>query len=227
MRFLLFVPGSDHKGTPQEVLASVGLGEIAHGVDTRPVNAGPNETGGGLLFGWLSATQSQFDVFPERQKWLPSLADGDRKSGAYWVGLWNNDPPTENDLRRPDHRRGRQILLGNDESWSIPTPDTLDRYPQPNPDNDGIVWMVDEQFNWLTTDLDKRRATGVVTGEQEGKKTQTFIFDDETDFLFLCRLLQVNYRITPEVVMHLRLWSEDAIRRTVAGLFGMSLTTEL
>ena len=69
MRFLLFVPGSDHKGTPQEVLASVGLGEIAHGVDTRPVNAGPNETGGGLLFGWLSATQSQFDVFPERQKW--------------------------------------------------------------------------------------------------------------------------------------------------------------
>lgn len=220
MRFLLYVPGTSHDGSPHDILSSVGLGEIAQGVDTRVVDDGP--IGTGLLFGWLSSTQNQFDFFPDRQTWSPASTQWGGELGRYWVGIWNDDPPTETDLRRPDHRAGVQIELGNNESWSIPTPNTLERYPRF--DDDGkLFWACDEQFNWLTTDLEKRKASGLITREENGKTITSFVYDDESDFEFMCRLLQINYRVTPEVVAQMNLLSETAIRNIIAGLFGMTL----
>jgi len=213
MRFLVNIPG-DHEGSPQDIMESVGLGEIARGMDAQKQQAGP--AGHGINLGWLDSVQSDMRYLPDQQTWLPSL-----KPKAYWIGIWNDSAPTEEDLRRPDHRTGVQIGLNNGESWTVPTPDTLERFPQPDPERPGqIMWSVDEQFNWLVTDLNKIVAERVT---QDGEN-QLLVFDKEQDFDFFCRLLQVNYRITPEVIMHLRLMSDvfvsDLMRALVRNRIG-------
>lgn len=221
MRPLLYIPKTAKDQQPREHMADVGLEEIAAGLDVRQVAEGPDNTGG-LLFGWLSPTQSQFDHFPNKQTWVPSAKRGDLPSGAYWIGMWDDSPPTEEDLRRPDHRPGAQVVLGNGESWAVPTPNSPERFPQLNADGT-LTWVVDERYNWLVTDLDKRKSTGALTTEVNGKEHVSFIFDDEADFWFLARVLQINYRVTPEVVAHMRLLTQDTIRAMVAGMLGMTL----
>ena len=218
MRFLIHIPTKAGEKAPPapELFRSVGLPEsLAQGVDVMP-KEGPG--GPGLMFGWLDSKQPDNRYLKDQQTWIPSNTQWGGKQGAYWVGIWKDSPPTEQDLRRPDHRQGVQIRLGDDDSWSIPTPNTLDRFPQF--DSQGkLTWSVDEEFNWLTTDLEKRKSTGL----NEDGDTVSFIYDDETDFEFICRLIQVNYRITPEVIVHLRLLSETAIRGIVSGLMGYAL----
>ena len=224
MRFLLYVPGPAKGKTPQDELTRVGLGEIAAQVDTGDTPTGPDGKGG-LLFGWLDSIQNRFGFLPDQQTWIPSAASGDRATGAYWVGLWNEDAPTEEDLRRPDHRAGSWVTLGDGGKWLVPTLGTLDRHPRLQPDG-SLQWCIDEAFNWLVTDLEKREATGVTRTTQNGQEVRSFIYDDEKDFWFLCRLLQINYRLTPEVVSHLGLLTRVTIRAMVATMMDMVLVED-
>ena len=211
MRFLIYVPQThiQPNDTPQETLTRVGLGEIAQGVDPLNEPSGPDGKGG-RMFGWLDSQQADARYLPEQQTWLPSL-----RPGEYWVGVWNDSAPTETDLRRPDHRGGARIQLDNGETWAVATTDTLVRYPHPDPDNPGkIRWCVDETLNWLVTDVDKIVAERVVGKDDDAH----LMFDPDADFDFFCRLLQINYRITPEIVMHLQLMSDQFINETMRAL---------
>jgi len=231
MRPLIYIPGREDR-SPAEHFAAVGLGEISAGLDVMRPTSGPVAMSGdpGLLFGWLSPTQNQFDYFPDKQTWIKSAANGDLNAGAYWVGIWNESPPTEEDLRRPDHRAGAQVVLGDDGSWSIPTLGQMDRIAKLQ-DDGRLVWCVDEQYNWLVTDLEKREATGTIPQDPEPDGTaklkaegiRTFLFDDTADWFFLSRVLQINYRITPELVSYLGLLSRDSVRGIVSGMMGLTL----
>ena len=211
-RFQIFIP-SNPESDAEPTLESVGLQHLGNG-DAKLIT-GPDGKQG-KLFAWLDPRKARMDYAPEKQTWIANLEDGDLKTGSYYVGIWNDDPPTEQDLRRHDHRRGRFVELGNGEKWIVTTPHTLERYPQCV---DGkLVWCVDEEYNWLSTELERMRESIETDGEH-----QYLIFDTERDFLFLCRLLAINYLMTPEVCVLLKLVSEHQVKEMVAALIGRSL----
>lgn len=220
MRPLIFIPGEPAE-TPQKAFESVGLSGLAGGAECVRAT-GPGNLSG-MLYAWTDPKNNQIRYAPEEQTWLPASGRDGAAAGRYSVGIWTSKPPTEEDLRRPDHRPGRQVRLGNGEHWKITTPETLDRYPVPGADGQ-LVWAVDEKFNWLVATLEKRKASGVITRHEDGKTGLSVVFDDEADFWFLCDVLAINYRVTPELVAHLRLLSQRAIRELVAAMFGLILT---
>lgn len=219
MKYLIYIPGTGNDGSPSDLLKSVGLDHLSKAIDVKQSEGPDGERG--RLFWWPdSKTAGQFLYKPGTQTWLPSAKDGDRGSGSYWLGFFNDSPPSEEDLRRPDHRGGEFVKLGNDERWSICSPSRIDRFPLLNSDGT-ITWAVDEAFNWLVAEIDKRRAEALSTMDDEGSVTLTFSF--EHDWRFLCSVLQINYRITPEVVSHLRLFSQQSIKQMISELMGMPL----
>ncbi len=221
MRPLFFVPISGQPtDSPETLFRKVGLPFPAVGIDSIRTQGPDGQTG--ILFAWLDPKNNQLRYSSKEQFWIPAVAQDGMTAGRYWVGMWSDSPPTERDLRRPDHRRGNLVRLGNNERWLITTPETLERYAVPQPDGT-LQWVVDEQFNWLVTELEHRKAAGIVRKDTDGKEVLSVLWDDENDFWFLCRLLAVNYRITPELVGHLRLFSNSAIREITAALMGLVL----
>ncbi len=85
MRYLIFIPKGESKLQGHALLASVGLADHAKGFDVLPTN-GPGNVPG-HLFGWLDHVQTRLAYKPEDQAWIPSIIEGDRKEGAYWVGI--------------------------------------------------------------------------------------------------------------------------------------------
>ena len=92
MRYLIYVPGQSD-GTVKDLFGKLGLSEIENGIEVIS-SAGPDGQRGKLC-GWLSSTQNQLIYKPEAQTWIPSAKSGDRESGAYWIGIWKDSPPTE------------------------------------------------------------------------------------------------------------------------------------
>ncbi len=217
MRYLIYIPGQ-HSGTTKELFASVGLSDIEH--EIQVINSDGPDGNKGKLCGWLSSTQNQLIFKPDAQKWIPSAKCGTREPGAYWIGLWNDSPPTEKDLLKPNHRRGSYIKLGDGDRWSIVVPKDLDRFPMLNADGT-LTWCCDEFFNWLVTSIDKRRADALSTITDDDTVEIRFNFTE--DWQFLIQVLQINYRVTPEVVSHLRLFSQQAIKELIAALMDMPL----
>lgn len=219
MRPLLFIPG-EPADTPKKAFESVGLGSLSGGAECVR-SSGPDQKSG-MLYAWTDPRNNQIRYAPEEQTWLPAIGRNGTKAGRYSVGVWNTSAPTEDDLRRPDHRAGTLVRLGNGDLWKITTPETLDRYPVPGPDGK-LTWAVDADFNWLVATLEKRKAAGVVTRQENGQEITSIVMDDEADFWFLCDVLAINYRITPELVAHMRLLSRRAIRELTAAMFGLVL----
>ena len=104
--------------------------------------------------------------------------------------------------------------------WQFPSPSTLERFPEIK---DGkLNWVVDEQFAWFVAEVDKRKAMLTVDPETPGKAYVSW--DLEQDFAFIVRALRLNYRLTPEVVVHLRLISESILKNITTGILGYTLT---
>lgn len=216
MRYLIFIPKSD-RIVLNELLCSVGLADHAKGFDALPC-CGPGDVQG-WLFGWLDHVQTRIAYKPEEQTWIPSMIEGDQKEGAYFVGIWNDSPPTEQDLRRPEGRKGAWVTMADGNKWQFPTPTTLERFPEIK---DGkLTWVVDEQFAWFVQEIDRRKAMLTVDSETPGKAFVSW--DLQEDFAFIVRSLRLNYRIVPEVAVNLRLISMTALKSLTTGILGYTL----
>lgn len=212
MRPLIFLPNTDER---RQTFESVGLSEIAAGVDQVP-STGP-EGKSGFMCGWSTPQDRDIRYDAEQQTWIPASGHGGAP-GRYWVGYRNGSPPTERELLRPDHRRGSFIELGDGNHWCITRPADLKRFPVPQPDG-SLKWAVDETYNAISNQLDHIKATRVVIDGE----SSSFVFDDAEDFWLLCDILQLNYRVVPELVASLQLFSDQAIREVVPALLGMKL----
>ncbi|MFO0979686.1 MAG: hypothetical protein U0996_25025 [Planctomycetaceae bacterium] len=60
-----------------------------------------------------------------------------------------------------------------------------------------------------------------IVANDEGGMVLTF--DLTNDWFWLVAILQINYRITPEVVSHLRLFSQESLQSLVAQVMGIKL----
>ncbi len=220
MRHMIFIPKAESKLEGHALLSSVGLEDHAKGFDCLSIQ-GPGNVSG-WIFGWLDPSQPRLTFEPEKQTWIPSIVEGERASGAYWVGIWNESKPTETDLRRPEFRKGVWITMADGTKWQFPSPSTLERFPEIK---DGkLTWVVDEQFSWFVAEVDKRRAMLTVDPQTPGKAFVSW--DLEQDFAFIVRALRLNYRLTPEVVVHLRLISESILKTLTTGILGYTLTED-
>jgi hypothetical protein len=214
MRPLIFIPQKDGK---QPTFEDVGLGDLSRGIDMIP-SKGPDGLSG-MMCGWATPQDRDLLYNADNQTWIPASGRGG-DAGRYWVGIKNESLPTEKELLRPDHRRGKFITMADGKQWLITRPADLDRFPIPQADG-SIVWSVDEKFNSIVTQLERIKATRLISDGE----ASSFVFDMEDDFWLLCEILRLNYRMPPELVAHLRLLSDNSISETVAALFGLKLET--
>lgn len=216
MHYLIFVPHL--KATSCEaVLSAVGLVDHIAGAELAETD-GPTgtidddagntvlESGPGVLCTWRRPGEGgvKFAFEPPRQTWRPAVAGSETiPAGRYWAGIYDDSPPTPDDLVRPYSTRGHRVTMADRRPWLVPAPAEL---PRDMALQDDGSWRFEPQrqfaafvadaFEWL-----KIYATADETTEIELGDAARFV----------CQALAINYRITPEIASMIGLFSTDTI----------------
>ena len=108
--FLYFLPNVQR--ATLAIAREAGLGYAFDASPTAPTTTqGPN----GLPGATLSRTHKRTGYYPDRQTWRPMLGNVD-----VWVGMWNDSPPTPEDLARDSLVDGKYLTLEDGHQWLIP-----------------------------------------------------------------------------------------------------------
>ena len=199
MHFLLFIP--DTSADKLEDVAKVaGFASLLVGHSVAPNMPGPNEQQG-LIVGWTSPTSPLMHYVAKDQAWTASIAKDENGKPRYWVGTWNDKPPTESEIRRHYTQAGPLTKLG-ESKWKLPTPDTVDARAV-YADDGSMKWEVVRQYSWV---CDEAEALRVEYLEQFGMREMVFNVEPSAQIGWLLKLLQINYRIVPELAVSLDLW---------------------
>ncbi len=202
--FLLFV-SNIHAKDLEAAAKTGGFAGVIGGHDTLPNIEGPGESRG-LMVGWPNPQNPLMHYAPAEQTWIPSQLKTDGKP-AYWIGIWNAKPPIENELRRHYTQAGPWVTLGG-QRWKLPTPDTVDSRAV-FADDGTMRWEVTRQFAWLCDEAETLRQTYL---QEFGLRQMVFNIDPSAQIGWLLKLLQINYRMLPELAVHMDLWTgRDAI----------------
>ena len=186
--------------------------------DVAPNFAGPDGGKLGTMLAWLSPGNSLMHCDMDQQIWTPSVAKDENGKPYYWVGFWKDKMPTESDLRRTYTQSGPLVKFGN-QSWKLPTPDTVDSRAV-YADDGSMRWEVIRQFSWV---CDEAQALRQQYLDEFGLRDMVFRVDPSQQIGWLLKLLQINYRILPEVAIALDMWiGKDHIIDTVLSTLGLS-----
>jgi len=216
VHFLVHVP-CDVKSLEQTAKVA-GLTHLFGGHDVLPNHAGPGGEQFGVMLGWLSPGNPLMHYSPEQQDWTPSVVKDENGKPRYWVGIWKEKPPTESELRRHYTQAGPLVRMGN-QSWKLPTPDTVDSRAV-YADDGSMRWEVIRQFSWV---CDEAQALRQQYLDEFGLRDMVFRVDPSQQVGWLLKLLQINYRILPEVAIALDMWvGKDHIIDTVLSTLGLS-----
>jgi hypothetical protein len=102
--------------------------------------------------------------------------------------------------------------------WKLPTPDTVDSRAV-YADDGSMKWEVIRQFSWVCDEAKLLREQYM---EEFGFREMVFRVDPSQQVNWLLKLLQINYRILPEVAIHLDMWiGKDHIIDTVLNTLGL------
>lgn len=221
MNYLLFFPDISAKKLP-ETARRAGLSTVVDiGFDAI---AGDNAVAGkaGLHVGWTSPTSPFVNCRPSEQEWVPSLVKNEDGTPIYWVGFWRDKPPSQSELRRPYTQPGQRVKFGA-ETWILPTPDSVDARAV-YADDGSMRWEVTRQFAWMCDEAKDLAETYV---KEFGLRRLLFDADPRVQIDWLLKLLQVNYRLTPEVAVHLDMWTgRDHIMDTFLSTIGLKRREE-
>lgn len=217
---LIYLPISeDHAGEQgKQQLASVGLADHIAGAECRRVDKGPDGKPG-LLFGWLTPGFAKFGYAPDQQVWARSAAFEQRPCGAYWVGTWNDHQPREVDLRRPYMQRGVFREMGADR-WKIPRTETIEMTAKLQ-DDGSVRFIPQRELEWFTHDCEKRKLALRRLDNGDGTTTIQWSYSPPDLFIWLSRVLRINYRITPEVMSHLGMLSKHTLTELYMATLGI------
>lgn len=199
--FLIYVPREHHpeSSLTEAILAAVGLADLAP-AETANIGGGLGPDGkGGTLIGWTKPGRIRFHIDPAEQTWFPAVKSGDLPPGRYWVGVWNDSPPTAADLLRPYPYRGKLVELAG-QNWTVPLPKNL---PTDAILADDGTWRFELQrrFHAYGIEVDQwleRRENGTLADA-----TFTEVFG------FALRALSLNYRLTPELASRMVLFGGE------------------
>ena len=216
MHFLVFVP--DCKPSELDLAAKVaGLTGILPEANVLPNVAGP-EGKVGTMIGHLSRANPTMNYTPAEQDWIPSVVKDEAGNPRYFVGISKAHPPTESELRRSYTQAGPLTKFG-EYRWKLPTPDSVDSRAI-YADDGTMKWEVIRQFSWVCDEADQLRQQYL---DEFGIRDMVFRVDPTQQVEWLLKLLQINYRLLPEVAVALDLWvGKDHIIDTVLNTLGLS-----
>lgn len=211
---LIFIP---KVATPNPShLEGVGLGYLLQpGNDQGPhiteiVGAGPDGNGGAVFY-WLKEGPQETGYVPDRQTWVPAVADATNNlpAGRYWVGWLKDQLPKPADLQRDNLLPGRLLKLGDDQVWHIPS---AMQVPQRmrlqsdgiwKPQADARYQRFVERSQWAFDAVLK-----VLRGEAGVDLSEMVTYALES--------LAWNYRIVPELANALDLFPEITLTQVAA-----------
>lgn len=184
---------------------------------------GPPSGESGTMMGWPSMTTPRMNYAPDEQTWVPSFVKDESGLPRYWVGFWKDKPPKENELRRHYTQPGLITQFGSPQfgaqSWKLPTPDTVDSHALYN-DDGTMRWEVVRQFSWVCDEAKQLHAQYL---DEFGIRELVFKVEPSEQINWLMKLLQINYRILPEVAYYLDMWvRKDHVIDTVLSTLGLS-----
>ena len=185
-------------------LEAVGLADHAHGARTVQCN-GP-EGKGGNLYGWDLSSTGRMHFDADKQTWIPAAASGDLQRGRYWVGVWNDSPPTEKDLRRPGTLHGADVTLGDGKPWMVPAPAFL---PHSLILSDDGSLSMEPQRRYQDVCIEAMRIRNLV------RSAELVRVDYARLWAFCLMCLSLNYRLPPELASHLRLIDTENVKAVV------------
>lgn len=195
MHFLIFIPGASGAD-----LADVGLSGLVEGVFRRPNAPGPNNDRG-IQFGWScnGGVSPTFYKSGDDVTWLPAQPCGDLAAGRYHVGIWNHSPPTPGDLRRPVFHGGRDVALGDGQTWQVPNCSQL---PHAYVLEDGEILRKPKRGYELI--VAQAKVWELRFREPDATFPVAEVFD------YAVEALGLNHRMTREVASHLQLFTDGA-----------------
>ena len=212
MHFLVFVPDAKPDQL-EEIAQKSGLTAVLGGHTAVPNRAGPVlmpncDPQPGLMLAWTAPHSPFHEYAPERQDWWPSICRDEHGNPRYWVGFWKQaegnppfGPPKENELRRSYTQAGNLTEFAG-QKWKLPTPDTVDAEAVYN-DDGSMRWETVRQYSWVCDEAVRLKEEYL---EDDGIRTLLFQVDPSAQVAWLLKLLQINYRILPEVAVALRMW---------------------
>lgn len=204
--YQIYIPGPPNG--PERRLGEVGLGDLIGRHEPMDCLNGPDGTGG-LLVSWRPDDPSQrTGFFPKEQTWVKNA------TGQYFVGFWNDAPPHPVELERADTHDGYAVPLQDGNKWAVPA----------------AVWLPKDVILGVNDAKSQVKPEHFDFWEEAKRWVRDFLVMDKNsapEYLpqmaqYVYRALALNYRLTIEVVNHLRLFDErsilDCLRATLDGL---------
>lgn len=162
----------------------------------------------GVVCGW-SPTGALPD--PNKHRWI--AADG------YWLGVNDEDPPCEADLRRPKMFESLPCKLDNGEIWMIPVARRLPCKHRVDPltgDHERVVKEAYREY-WQRSELYAKMFLEVMYHteflNEDERQRPDIIVEAPQAYQFACHALTMNYRVNPMIVGELGLLDDPAIVR--------------
>jgi len=215
VHYLVFVPKCS-RAELEKTAQVAGLNPVLGGHDVMDGQKGPRGLIGCMVYHptpespWAHCDES-------KQTWVPSIAKDENGDPRYYVGFWNDKPPQENQLRRHYTQAGDLIQLGG-QRWKIPTPSTVDAKAVYN-DDGAMRWEVVRQFSWV---CDEAQQLTAIYKDEGGMRMVIYAAEPSAQINWLLKLLQINYRMLPEVAVYLELWvGRDHILDTFLWTLGL------
>lgn len=203
MHFQIYIPKA--KDLASE-LARVGLADFVQNAEVIPEPEGPDGTGG-AIFAWWNPRCRQIGYRPVEQRWI--------NAETYWIGFWNAENPTPQELARPYQEPGKMLRMGDGQSWLLPTLDRLDKSLILADDG---TWRFEVQRRhhqlWLDSLEWAKRFEPTIGNDRKVEVN----FGDVADFVV--GVLRLNYRLTREVVSELRLLSIETLQQAFSAIVG-------
>lgn len=195
--FLIYV-GSENAdlANSQRTLENVGLDDLIDGHEAVQLTPQQSPDGkGGLLFAWRKPGDTRFCYREKEQTWIDAVPDCDLESGRYMVGFWDDSPPEPQELMRNYPYPGGKHELG-DREWLFPT---LAELPREAVLMDDGTWKFAVQRTYYQLWIERETWAEFILDE-------TKVADFGELVAWLLRCLKLNYRLTPEVADHIKLF---------------------
>lgn len=200
------------------MLIEVGLADFVAGGEYMDCR-GPEDQPGTLV-AWRRPGQAQMGYQPEKQSWLPAAPRPGEglEGGRYWIGFWNELPPTPRDLARPYPQSGVRVALGDENEWLLPSAKELDADLVLADDGS---WRFEVQRRFHAFNLEYLKWMHFFgTAEPDDE----FLFADGAEFIL--QALRINFRMTPEVASVRRLFTKEIILRAMLAVMGINAPGE-
>ncbi len=234
MAMLLYFPGV--RGASDDHLRAAGLADLVTKTPGGPDEPGPEWTevlgrgpdgGRGMVCCWRTGDPaldpSPFGVALDRQTWkpVPSNAAKGLAAGRYWIGVESGRPVAPLALQRKGRYPGTPVKLLDGQEWIIPRAQAMPHRHGLNANGEherravaAFEWFVAEAQRYSQIIFAELHALQVLRPSQSDlaggvQITLTAAWD------YCCRVLALNYRLTPEMIDALELIDDAAMRSII------------